>query len=211
MFQPTKEWVNKVNLSSFELKNFFRFVLEWLAREKKKHFDVTTMFTYSQANTPLGQSERAYCLSYFIKYLSKIYFHLRWLHKSGPRIFLNHCFSGIFLLLRSNTSWWIPRKKWSTAGSLLAFYFVLESVVLTLTGSVIQFISGHVDIFLAHVILTFQTIHADHFWDLELRVYMRTAEAVWITVVFLNLFSAEEYWICLWVPQLPLQPKNATL
>ena len=113
-------------------------MLEWLAREKKKHFDVTTMFTYSQANTPLGQSERAYCLSYFIKYLSKIYFHLRWLHKSGPRIFLNHCFSGIFLLLRSNTSWWIPRKKWSTAGSLLAFYFVLESVVLTLTGSVIH-------------------------------------------------------------------------
>ena len=25
------------------------------------------MFTYSHANTPLGQSERAYCLSYFIK------------------------------------------------------------------------------------------------------------------------------------------------
>ena len=41
-----------------------------------------------------------------------------------------------------------------------------------------QFISGHVDIFLAHVIFTFQTIHADHFWDLELRVYLRTAEAV---------------------------------
>ena len=27
----------------------------------------TTMFTYSHANTPLGQSERAYYLSYFIK------------------------------------------------------------------------------------------------------------------------------------------------
>ena len=26
----------------------------------------TTMFTYSHANTPLGQSERAYYLSYFI-------------------------------------------------------------------------------------------------------------------------------------------------
>jgi len=25
------------------------------------------MFTYSHANTPLGQSEGAYCLSYFIK------------------------------------------------------------------------------------------------------------------------------------------------
>ena len=188
-------------------------MLEWLAREKKKHFDVTTMFTYSQANTPLGQSERAYCLSYFIKYLSKIYFHLRWLHKSGPRIFLNHCFSGIFLLLRSNTSLRIPRKKWSTAGSLLAFYFVLESVVLTLTGSVIHTVYQRPCWYLFSTcdFLTFQTIHADHFWDLELRVYLRTAEAVWITVVFLNLFSAEEYWICLWVQQLPLQPKNATL
>ena len=26
-FKPTKEWVNKVNLSSFELENFFKFVL----------------------------------------------------------------------------------------------------------------------------------------------------------------------------------------
>ena len=34
MFQATKEWVNKVNLSSFELENFFKFVLVWLAREK---------------------------------------------------------------------------------------------------------------------------------------------------------------------------------
>ena len=29
--------------------------------------ETTTMFTYSHANTPLGQSERAYYLSYFIK------------------------------------------------------------------------------------------------------------------------------------------------
>ena len=34
-FQPAKEWVNKVNLSSFELENFFKFVLAWLAREKQ--------------------------------------------------------------------------------------------------------------------------------------------------------------------------------
>ena len=27
----------------------------------------TSVFTYSHANTPLGQSERAYYLSYFIK------------------------------------------------------------------------------------------------------------------------------------------------
>ena len=35
------------------------------ARETKQ-LDATTMFTYSHANTPLGQSERAYYLSYFI-------------------------------------------------------------------------------------------------------------------------------------------------
>ena len=35
MFQPTKEWVNKVNLSSFEFENFFKFVLAWLARKKQ--------------------------------------------------------------------------------------------------------------------------------------------------------------------------------
>ena len=37
------------------------------AGETRKR-DVTTMFTYSHANTPLGQSERAYYLSYFIIY-----------------------------------------------------------------------------------------------------------------------------------------------
>ena len=31
-----KEWENKVNLLSFELENFFKFVLAWLAREKQK-------------------------------------------------------------------------------------------------------------------------------------------------------------------------------
>ena len=62
-----KEWVNKVNLSTFELKNFFKFMLVISAR-KTKHLVVTTMFTYSHANTPLGQSGRAYYLSYFINY-----------------------------------------------------------------------------------------------------------------------------------------------
>ena len=38
-----------------------------ISARKAKHFDTTTMFTYSHANTPLGQSERAYYLSYFIK------------------------------------------------------------------------------------------------------------------------------------------------
>ena len=37
-----------------------------ISARKAKHLDLTTMFTYSPANTPLGQSERAYYLSYFI-------------------------------------------------------------------------------------------------------------------------------------------------
>ena len=39
-----------------------------ISARKAKHLDATTMFTYSHANTPLGQSERAYylSLSYFI-------------------------------------------------------------------------------------------------------------------------------------------------
>ena len=37
-----------------------------ISARKTKHLDVKTMFTYSDANTPLGQSERAYYLSYFI-------------------------------------------------------------------------------------------------------------------------------------------------
>ena len=36
----------------------------------------TTMFTYSDANTPLGQSERAYYLSYFIIPYIAIYYHV---------------------------------------------------------------------------------------------------------------------------------------
>ena len=34
---------------------------------KAKQLDATTMLTYSHANAPLGQSERVYYLSYFIK------------------------------------------------------------------------------------------------------------------------------------------------
>ena len=40
------EWVSKLNLSSFLLKSFFKFVLAWLAREKQN------ILTYSQ---PLSQ------------------------------------------------------------------------------------------------------------------------------------------------------------
>ena len=37
-----------------------------ISARKAKHLDVTTMFKYSHANTPLGQSERAFYLGYFI-------------------------------------------------------------------------------------------------------------------------------------------------
>ena len=65
--RKTKEWVNKANLSSFELKSFFKFVACVISARKAKYLDFTTMFTYSHANTPLSQSERAYHFSYFIK------------------------------------------------------------------------------------------------------------------------------------------------
>ena len=57
-FHPTNE-VNKVNLSSFQLKNLLKFVLAWLAREEKNILTAQVMFTYSHAKTSLGQSERA--------------------------------------------------------------------------------------------------------------------------------------------------------
>ena len=65
-FQPTRKWVNKVNLSRFSTQNLFQIRAYVICARKAKHLDVTTMFTYSHANTPLGQSERAYYLSYFI-------------------------------------------------------------------------------------------------------------------------------------------------
>ena len=37
-----------------------------ITARKAKHLDATAMFTYSDANTPLAQSERGYYLSYFI-------------------------------------------------------------------------------------------------------------------------------------------------
>ena len=55
-------------MSSFELENFFKFGACVISARKAKQLDATTMFTYSHANTALGQSERAYYLSYFINY-----------------------------------------------------------------------------------------------------------------------------------------------
>ena len=47
--------------------NLFQIRARMISARKAKQIDVTTMFTYSHANTPLGQSEHAYYLSYFIK------------------------------------------------------------------------------------------------------------------------------------------------
>ena len=55
-----------LQIQSFQLKNFFQIRACVFSAQKAKHLDVTTMFTYSHANTPLGQSERAYYLSYFV-------------------------------------------------------------------------------------------------------------------------------------------------
>ena len=64
-------WANeemaKVNLLSFSTRNLFQIHAGVISVRKAKHLDVTIMFTYSHANTPLGQSERGYYLSYFIK------------------------------------------------------------------------------------------------------------------------------------------------
>ena len=59
MFQPMKEWVNKVNLSSFELENFFKFVLAWLVREKPKNLmPQPCLHTLTQTLLSANQSAR---------------------------------------------------------------------------------------------------------------------------------------------------------
>ena len=60
MFQPTKEWVNKVNLSSFELENFFKFVFAWLAREKPNNLTPQPgLHTLMQTLLSANQSARS--------------------------------------------------------------------------------------------------------------------------------------------------------
>jgi len=48
------KYINKVNLSSFQLKKLLQIRACVISTQKVKHLDVTTMFTYSHANTPLG-------------------------------------------------------------------------------------------------------------------------------------------------------------
>ena len=67
-FQLTRKWVNKVNLlTNFSTQNLVQILACVISTRKAKHTDVTTMLTYSHANTPIGQSERAYYMSYFIQ------------------------------------------------------------------------------------------------------------------------------------------------
>ena len=54
--------VNKVKLSSFQLKNIIKFVLVRLAREKQNIL-TPHMFTYSYANTILSANQSARVLS----------------------------------------------------------------------------------------------------------------------------------------------------
>ena len=102
-------------ISQVSTQNLFQSRAYVISARKAKHLDVTTMFTYSHPNTPLGLSERAYYLSYFIikhidlyrflslkfqnkfqkcevvnKYSHKIYFisHKHPIHKPIFQIFL---------------------------------------------------------------------------------------------------------------------------
>ena len=56
-----RKWVNKVNLMSFSTQNLFQIRA---CTRKARHLVVTT---HCHANTPLGQSEHAYYISYFIR------------------------------------------------------------------------------------------------------------------------------------------------
>ena len=53
-----------------------------ISARKAKQLDATTMFTYSHANTPLGQSERAYYLSYLINMYVSIFTSARYMYKT---------------------------------------------------------------------------------------------------------------------------------
>ena len=64
---------------------------------KAKQVEVTTMFTYSHANKPLGQSERAYYLSYFMIKLAVRETKER--KTSGPLEILSSLVVGISILI----------------------------------------------------------------------------------------------------------------
>ena len=76
-----------------------------ISAQKAKHLDATTMFTYSHANTPLGQSERAYYLSYFIIGDNDVKYHLKIAESGGTAnavVCTNFTFSLFFVYSREN-------------------------------------------------------------------------------------------------------------
>ena len=59
MFQPTKEWVNKVNLSSFELESFFKIRACVISARKAKQLDAKTTFIHTLKQTLLSANQSA--------------------------------------------------------------------------------------------------------------------------------------------------------
>ena len=68
MFQVSAdEGIGKQSkLVEFCTQKLYQICASVIGARKTKHLDVTTMFAYSHANNPLGQSECAYYRSYFI-------------------------------------------------------------------------------------------------------------------------------------------------
>ena len=54
-------------LIEFSIQKLFQIRAFVISAQKAKHLDVTTMFTCFHANTPLGELERVFNLSYFRK------------------------------------------------------------------------------------------------------------------------------------------------
>ena len=68
-FQPTRKLVNKANVSSFQLKNIFKSVLAWLAREKQIILTPQPCLqTLMQTRLSANQSARTILVILFIVY-----------------------------------------------------------------------------------------------------------------------------------------------
>ena len=65
-FQPTRKWVNKVKLLNFQLKTVFKYLCLSDVASAQQNILTSQLVSYAHADTPLRQSERAYCLCYFI-------------------------------------------------------------------------------------------------------------------------------------------------
>ena len=94
-------------LVEFWTRKLFQIRACVISARKAKHLDATTMFTYSHANIPLGQSERAYYLSNFIKcniILNGMSLEESF-HISGTVVDSDWCFENN----QSWKWWWSPR------------------------------------------------------------------------------------------------------